>query len=146
MALGKKLNISTCEYELKTDEGEATGVVFTLQSANAPAVKKVAKETQLDALFDAKAFDVESPTEDQERAFKKAQFSRSAHIFAACVTDWNWNGAALYEDDEPFDKPCTYDNVLEVLDAPIDGIDILAQVSEQVAQLGKPKAAPKKPA
>lgn len=144
MALGKKPQINTARIELLTADGEQTNVFFDIESANNPRARKADIGTNMEALFLSKIKDIHNATEEDNIEFAKAKLVASVQVMAACVTGWEWNGVALFEDDEPFDKPCTYDNVLELLNTPIDGIDILGQVTAKVAELGKPKPAPKK--
>lgn len=149
MALGKKPQINTGKFELINYAGEKTGVFFTIRSANNPQSERARKDAALEAMFEVNVKDVANATSEENLAFMKVQMRNVASVLAHCVTEWEWNGVALFEPEEgeepaPFDKPCTPENVAELLNTPIEGIDILAQVQAKVAELGKPKPAPKK--
>lgn len=144
MALGKKPKIITARMELITEGGDKTNVFFDIESANNPRARKAARGTDVVALIKANIKDENNLTQDETAAFARAKLESNAEVIAECITGWDWNGVSLFEGEDAFDKDCTPENVLELLQTQIDGIDILGQVTEKVAELGKPKPARKK--
>jgi hypothetical protein len=142
MALGKKPQINSTRIELLDASGAKTNVFFDIESANNARAVAASRDTDLDALFAANIKDHEHPTDEENRAFIKAKMRASAAIMAACVTGWEWNGEEfLAGEGSPEFTP---EEVLRILSAPVEGIDILGQVTAAVNDLGKPKPAPKK--
>lgn len=142
MALGKKPQINSTRIELLDAGGGKTNVFFDLESANNPRAVAASRDTDLDALFASNIKDPKNPTDEENRAFLKAKLQSSASIMAACVTGWEWNGEEFLDGEGS--PEFTPEEVLRILSAQVEGIDILSQVQNAVGELGKPKPAPKK--
>lgn len=143
MAIGQKIETFTGEFEIKMPDDTPTGVVWQIVSRNAPKPKEIERKVGLHGMAKSvaqgKATDDPTSSEDWIAHI----LENNTKVLAACVTGWDWNGEEFKEGEgEP---EFSYDAVIAIIESP-EGEYIAGQLANAVAELGKPKAAPKKPA
>lgn len=143
MAIGQKVETHNGKFEIELPDGTKTGVVWQIQSRNAPKPKEVERKIGLHGMAKSVAAGkaTDDPTSSED--WIAHVLENNTKVLAACVTGWDWGDEEFREGEGA--PEFSYENVIDIIESP-EGEYITGQLASAVAELGKPKAAPKKSA